>query len=137
MRWLPLPTCRIPLRRIIASTTITALVLPMFGVPVAMADLGVTVGMTPTPVTTVPVRTDGSQGQQASNNNEKRLCEGLEFDADKKLKTSQPKFDRWVQNLNGSNQEHRSGPGNAAADAMTQWPGNASRPATRSSPRIG
>jgi hypothetical protein len=96
------------------------LVLPMFGVPVAMADLGVTVGMTPTPVTTVPVRTDGSQGQQASNNNEKRLCEGLEFDADKKLKTSQPKFDRWVQNLNGSNQEHRSGPGNAAADAMTQ-----------------
>lgn len=107
MRWLPLPTCRLPLRRFIASLTIAALVLPMFGAPVAYAD-GMAEEMAP-PVTggagAAPANT--SENKTGGNNNGNAFCEGFSYpETDNAKAKDQDRYKRWVSEYQKRSEEH-------------------------------
>ncbi|RYZ78741.1 MAG: hypothetical protein EOP06_28485, partial [Proteobacteria bacterium] len=100
MRWLPLPTCRIPLRRYIASLTIAALVLPMFAVPLAQAE-------------------GGNAAPPSSDRATNMLCE-LKYNEDGSVPTDQDKFNNWKNVYGRISVEHRKASPDTAKDAIAK-----------------
>lgn len=146
MRWLPLPTCRIPLRRIIASTTITALVLPMFGVPVYAADPFSMLDKRP--VQTIRVTNDGTSNQNATpgaqeggaapdfnlseksgpelspsdaakGTDEAQFCK-LDYDNAGKVPEDQEKFNKWKATLKRISEEHNRPAGDPGKEEIAK-----------------